>query len=169
MPRTHSRCQGPDSKPGLSGCKALWASRGRLKPGHEFLEGWTWQLHFIQSRGPIQGARLRSQFPQRGCFGLQAQPCGSHVGGDYGQVLPLLPASRHPRLKGLCDDCGIADVTEPTSHRAPCPSSTGCRAGLTHTWRLSQCVTGSNPSSTTSWVTSVKVPSPPRASVSCDL
>lgn len=55
-------------------------------------------------------------------------------------------------------------MSEPTPHRTPCPSS------IRHRSHKPRGVRGSNPSSTTSWVTLVRhVPYPLRASVSCDL
>lgn len=41
VPGTHNRCQSSGSSPGLSGSKALWASRDGVKIGHQFLGDWT--------------------------------------------------------------------------------------------------------------------------------
>lgn len=44
---THDRCQSPDSNPGLSGSKALWASRGGVKLGHDSIT-----VHPVQETYP---------------------------------------------------------------------------------------------------------------------
>lgn len=41
VPGTHNRCQSSGLSPGLSGSKALWASRDGVKIGHQFLGDWT--------------------------------------------------------------------------------------------------------------------------------